>query len=177
MDARASSPECRLDPRFNHPPWVSRGTQAAVVNLVRRPFDYARFSTLDVQTAYAGMEWRLPFLDQRLVDLLVHLPRRLQNWRGHDRVVLRRVMQGRMPERLRLGPKRASMVALAHRGAREKERGRIESMMSGTRAADLGLIDEHLFRQAYGRYREGKTDLLDFRLTILTEAWLRHEAD
>jgi asparagine synthase (glutamine-hydrolysing) len=172
-DLQAPPLECYLDERFNHPPGVSLGTQAAVVNMVRRPFDYARFSTIDVQAAYAGVEWRLPYLDRRVVDFLIHLPRWLQNWRGRDRILLREVMQNRMPEALRTGLKQGFVTALIHRGTRDKERRRIESMMKDSRAVSLDLIDAQLFEQAYASYCRGESEDFDLRLAVLMEAWLR----
>ena len=104
------------------------------VNSIGRPFDLARYSAIDVTAAHAGVEWRLPFLDRRVVDLLLHAPRRLFSWRGDDRQILRRAMAGRMPERLRHRRGKSHIRDVLDRRLRLDDRERIEHMLDKPRA-------------------------------------------
>ncbi len=74
----------------------------------RQMLDVTRFSlpTLlryeDRNSMAHSIETRLPFLDQRVIELGLAMPERLKVSRGYGKYVLRQAMRGRVPDEVRL---------------------------------------------------------------------------
>ncbi len=182
--------------RVQPDPWIRRGTNGnsaprpfgdvlfvhpglspsarRVHQMLQSPFNLVRYSTLDVTTAYAGVEWRLPFLDLRVVEFLLRIPHRLRCWRGIDRVILREGMRGTLPEEVRMRPDKRHLIELYHRGMRSEERQRIEGLLQTPLAEALGFIDSGPLSEAFESYWQGGAeDFQHLKRPLCLEAWLR----
>ncbi len=158
---------------FSNPPGL---TPSALVSYrtLRSPYDLGRHSWLHTLAAHAGVELRLPYLDRRVVDLLLHIPPHLRSWKGADRVVLREAMQGCIPEQVRVRRHKSHLHALFHRGL-SNERHWIETVLLGSRAEALGFFDADKLRAGLCAFRQGRTAHWNYLFMPLSlEAWLRH---
>jgi len=169
----AAVPARPLPAEFTNPPGLTRSAHLAHQAL-RGSFDIARLAALDVTCAYAGVEWRLPFMDRRVVEFLLAVPPRMRSWQGEDRRILRESMRETLPDSVRLRRDKASMAGLIRRGLQEKARGRIEELLKDSRSAQLGYVKPVPLRHAFDAYWAGKKTR-DYRILIAVaiEAWLR----
>lgn len=170
VQAKPSRP---LPQEFTSPPGLSWSARLAHQAL-RSAFDIARLAALDVTCAYAGVEWRLPFLDRRVVEFLLAAPACMRSWKGEDRRILREAMQGILPEAVRLRRDKASMTGLIHRGLRDKSRGRVEALLDNSCAVELGLVKPGALRKTLDAYWASERER-DWRVlrALALEAWLR----
>ncbi|HEV8516263.1 MAG TPA: asparagine synthase-related protein [Candidatus Limnocylindrales bacterium] len=123
--------------------------------------------------SHAGVEWRFPFLDRRLVDFTLNLPRPVLYRAGWGRAVLREAMIGLLPETIRLRTTKATITDLVERGLLEHEAPRIERLLSGFVASRAVLADPAGLWSAWAAYRRNRRDL-DPRVinAVAVEAWM-----
>jgi asparagine synthase (glutamine-hydrolysing) len=139
---------------------------------IGRPFDLARHSAIDVTAAHAGVEWRLPFLDRRVVDLLLHAPRRLRSWHGGDRRILRLAMAGRMPERIRRRVTKSHIQDVLHGRLRYEERPAVERLLDKPRAEALEFVTGSV-AAVFDNLRAGTGTAYRLLSFLCLESWLR----
>lgn len=167
--------QCPLDEAFLMPPGLTASAQVAYRE-THSAFIMALYHTVDRTLAYAGVERRLPFLDRRVMDLLLVMPPKLRFWRGHDRVILRKSMRGILPDSIRLRRDKACLLDLVHRGLRE-ERPRIEALLSRPQAEALGFVNGERLRRTFDDYWQGRNQDMNLRQPLCLEAWLRARSD
>jgi asparagine synthase (glutamine-hydrolysing) len=156
-----------------HSPSGSRPMALSIHQLVRHPFNLARYSMLDVTMAYAGVEWRLPFLDRRLVDFMLNVPRHLIAWRGLRRIILRESLHGTLPEKVRTRRDKRHFEQLIRRGLDQKP-GRTEKLLTNSRAAAQGFLDTEAVRRIIRQYLEDQNSGAgQISKALSLEAWLR----
>lgn len=168
-----SKPSRPLPQEFTSPPGLSWSARLAHQAL-RSAFDIARLAALDVTCAYTGVEWRLPFLDRRVVEFLLAAPSCMRSWKGEDRRILREAMRGILPEAIRLRRDKASMAGLIHRGLRDQARPRVEALLENSESVKLQFVKPGALRTALETYwsNEQARDCRFLRVLSL-EAWLR----
>ena len=161
-------------PPLPEPAWPAGFPRAArwASQWIGRPFDLARHGAMDVTAAHAGVEWRQPFLDRRVVDLLMHLPVPLRSWRGEDRRVLRLAMNGRMPEQIRRRQSKIHINEVVDRRLRGEQRGAVESLLDNPRAVALDYVSDSV-KAAFARYWNGEKTAFDLLSFLCLESWLR----
>jgi asparagine synthase (glutamine-hydrolysing) len=122
--------------------------------------------------AYAGIDWRFPYYDRRVVEFALHLPRPLQYQRGSARAILREAMTGLLPERVRTRKSKTAIGALVDRGLLENETSRFEALLAGYEGPDVGAASANRVRAAADSYRTGGSGL-DSKVTyaIAIAAW------
>jgi asparagine synthase (glutamine-hydrolysing) len=122
-----------------------------------------------------GVESRLPFLDYRLVELAFRLPDDLKLRDGYNKFVLRRAMQGVLPERLvQERAKRRFIAPFWAWGAREWRPLLEEMLMQDARISPY--LDYARFRARLREYLAGNTATIHFRVLwrlLGTEMWMR----
>jgi asparagine synthase (glutamine-hydrolysing) len=78
----------------------------------------------------AGIELRDPFRDRRVVELALAAPAHLLHRRGEDKVLLRRALADLLPETVLRRRGSAPLGPLFRRGVAERERSRVETLLS-----------------------------------------------
>jgi asparagine synthase (glutamine-hydrolysing) len=81
---------------YPHPPVSSLGRAA----LVTGPMMVAGRERYDRVAGAFGVEPRDPFLDRRVIDFCLSCPASQMRWRGWRKVVLRRAMEGMLPQQV-----------------------------------------------------------------------------
>lgn len=123
--------------------------------------------------AARGLSFADPYSDRRLVELVLGLPQWLVQRRDHPKQLLIEAMRGIMPEGARRRVTKTIPQGLFDRGLREREVETVRSLLTGSRAAAHGWLDEAAARSAYDRYvATGETEH-DFWWVIAVESWLR----
>jgi asparagine synthase (glutamine-hydrolysing) len=164
--------EKSLEPAFIDPPRLKPSAQI-IHHCVRAPFSLARYSMLDLTMAFARAEWRLPFLDQRLVGFMLHAPHHLIAWRGVRRVILRESMHGTLPEKVRTRADKCHFEQLIRRGLGQ-ERGRAEALLTNSRAAAPGFLDTKTVQRIIQEYLDSQnTSAGQISKALCLEGWLR----
>ncbi len=134
---------------------------------IGRPHDLARYGAIDVTAAHAGVEWRLPFLDRRVVDLLLHAPRRLRSWHGGA---------GRMPEGIRRRESKSHIKDLLVRRLRDEQRAEVERLLDKPRAQAVDFTNGSV-GAAFGSFWNGKGTVYGLLSFLSLESWLRGGLD
>ena len=125
------------------------------------------------RAAAHGIELRNPLLDHRLFELAASLPTS-QVFRAAERkIVIRNAMRPYLPAEVIDRRTKIYPVAIFERGVREREARKVEALLTGMRAAELGFVDEEKLRSAYRDYRAGKDRSARFWHALTLESWLR----
>jgi asparagine synthase (glutamine-hydrolysing) len=120
-----------------------------------------------------GIEMRHPLLDHRLFEFAASLPTTQTFRAGQRKVIVRNAMRDTLPDEIVDMWGKITPETISERGLREREVGKVWALLSGMRAADLGLVDEAALRETYQRYLDGKTSNALFWYTLTLEDWLR----
>ena len=128
-----------------------------------------------LRAAAQGIELRHPLTDHRLLEFAATLPLDQCLRAGVPKMILRNAMRGYLPERILRPQERVMPFALFEHAMREREQRRVRELITGMRAAELGLVDEAALRQAFERYLQGSGSTV-FWHTLTLEAWLRRYA-
>ncbi len=132
-------------------------------------------SLMSLRAAERGVELRHPLVDHRLLEFAAALPLDQCLRAGVPKFVLRNAMRGYLPEEILRPQERVLPRALFDRGLRERQRETVRELITGMRAAELGLVDEQKLQAAYQRYLEGSGGTM-FWHTLALEDWLRRYA-
>ncbi|HEX6200805.1 MAG TPA: asparagine synthetase B family protein [Thermoanaerobaculia bacterium] len=124
------------------------------------------------RAAAHGVELRHPLLDHRLFELAAALPTSQLFRAARRKVVVRNAMRPFLPAEVVERRGKVYPVAIFERGAREREVQKMEALLTGMRAAELGLVDEGKLRAAYRDYRTGASRDAGFWRAVTLEAWL-----
>ena len=121
-----------------------------------------------------SLEVRLPFLDYRLVDLALNLPTGLKLRDGWTKYITRAVMP-ELPDAIRWRRDKQGFLTPERVWLRRELRPLIEELFSGSRLADLGLIDEQAFLQYYGLFLRGRPGIwyADITRVLTAELWAK----
>ena len=135
---------------------------------------------MDVTAAFAGTEWRLPFVDRRIIEFALRMPLHLACSKGLNRVILREAMRGLLPDAIRLRMDKTGLSELIWRGL-QNERNRVESLLGEPYLGTMGFVDKIALRQCLDEIQQAEKpdDCSPERLypTLFMEAWLRHTFD
>jgi asparagine synthase (glutamine-hydrolysing) len=119
-----------------------------------------------------GIELRHPLIDHRLVELAAAIPVEHAYEAGLQKAVLRHAMRGLLPETTLAQTHKVYPAAIA-RSSLRTEQQRVQDLMRGMRAAELGFIDEAKLRAAYAEFHAGRSLRTTFWHALTLEAWLR----
>ena len=130
----------------------------------------------DRRASPLGIEPRHPFLDRRLLELVLALPSRVLFRIGSRKPLLRQAMRGLLPETLLARRDKTRFGRFLDLSFREKAAAKIEALLEAPLSADLGILDAAQLRAAYRAYRTGQgtgsAHLLWNAVTL--ELWVRH---
>ena len=127
----------------------------------------------DRAAAAHGLEYRYPFLDPRLVDLMMAFPHEQRADRGLQKPVLRRAMVGTLPEQVRTRRDKAEFTPYLRAGFFEPHRGELRALFATSRLEAAGLIDARPLRQAIDESSVDDSTLDGLTLATCMELWLR----
>ncbi|MGH9895519.1 MAG: asparagine synthase-related protein, partial [bacterium] len=126
-------------------------------------------------TARFGVECRYPFLDRRVVELLIALPEE-QRWRdGEWRFILRQAMKDQLPESLRQRLVKAEFSPPIDRELRDRQGPAVEQLLRQSSLASMGMVDPRRLLACLERYRKGQEKFLTGTIMLLVglELWYR----
>lgn len=135
----------------------------------------ARLSQFDAFARNCGIEWRHPFMDQRLVELVLSGPPQLRFYRGVTKFALREAQKGTVPEVVRLRRSKAHVTALTRRGS-DRERTALDDVLSDRLVVRAGYYTERQVNRLRRNLRSGGTyrTLRRQSKVFYLEAWLRY---
>jgi asparagine synthase (glutamine-hydrolysing) len=149
-------------------------TRAVWENLEGPPLKYGA-ARWDRVAASVGAELRHPFLDLRLVELVLSMPREQRTAPGLDKPkpVLRRAMKGKLPEIVRGRLQLADFTDYIGLPL-DRHRDRIVRLFEDSRLAAAGILDPGPVQRMLAS--SGRSDSLRLSLVglIALELWLRH---
>jgi asparagine synthase (glutamine-hydrolysing) len=144
-------------------------------NLVGIPW-YRRIANWhDRNAARFGIEMRHPFLDRRLCEYVLAIPGEQLFRLGSTKNLLRRSMEGCLPEKIRLRPGKTSFIPLLDATIRQRAKDEITDLLRAPWCAELGFVDGESLRAAYLDYLKGGAEEARRALwpAITLEIWLR----
>ncbi len=122
-------------------------------------------------------ELREPYLDHRLVELLLRLPADQRYRHGRSKALLRRAMADRLPDAVRHPSKRA-VVTPQREWLRGPLADAVDRLLGGPRFRARGLFDADACRRAFADFRAGKGSNAFFVWQwVGTELWFRRFVD
>jgi asparagine synthase (glutamine-hydrolysing) len=125
-----------------------------------------------------GIEVRHPFLDRRLVELMLAIPSRLRSQPGCYKPFLRRAIEGLLPERVRTRTDKTALCSFFYFSLRQRERCKIEKLLAAPLADEMKILDAAKLREAYRAWQEDSTpESLGLWPALTFEIWLRKFVD
>jgi asparagine synthase (glutamine-hydrolysing) len=127
----------------------------------------------DQMSMAASIESRVPFLDHPLMEFAARLPQRMKLRGLTTKYILRRAMQGTLPEQILVRRKMGFPVPVGRWFARDY-RHLLDEYVTGQRAANRGLFDPTYVRTVVAEHERGHANHAE-RLWALvnTEIWQR----
>jgi asparagine synthase (glutamine-hydrolysing) len=120
-----------------------------------------------------GLGFADPWSDRRLAEFVLAVPQ----WRiqrvGESKRIARLAMRGIMPEQVRHRAGKTIPVSLFDRGFKERARDTVFALITGSRAAARGYLDEAAFRNYYESFLRDGPQPHDFWWVLTLEMWLR----
>jgi asparagine synthase (glutamine-hydrolysing) len=172
-----------IDPAFSRKYDLPRRTPlyGFLPRLYRSPAAQKQYLTIK-RTSAPLLQWymadpqieaRYPYLDRRLVEFAMAIPMDQKLRIGETRSVLRRAMQGILPEKVRTR-RRKAVFDQANSISLKKEWKMVSHLAKSSSLASLGIIDSRRFHRALesaslGLLKEGYL----FWATLSLEMWVR----
>lgn len=120
-----------------------------------------------------GIDLRHPLLDHRLWELAAALPSTQTFAAGNRKIALRRALRRVLPPDVWGSLGKTYPSAIADRGLRERETGKVWGLLQGMRAAGMGFVDEARLHEEYRSYLARKSQSTHLWQALTLEAWLR----
>ena len=121
----------------------------------------------------AGTQYADPFSDRRLAELVLSMPQALVQRRGEPKRILRRAMRDVTPKAALLAARKVIPTTLYDRGFREREVATARDLLTNTRAAAMGWLDESAARHHFEGYVRGEQWPEEVWAPLTLEMWLR----
>ena len=129
----------------------------------------------DNYAVYAGIDWRFPFYDRRLIDFLLSVPPHYMFRGGQSRCLIRIYMKGLLPEKIRNRTTKCHLGDIQERGIKEKETRRVRDLIEHSRAVEMGLVHPGILIKAWDScWNGGKYPSRPLVRFLCVEAWLRY---
>jgi len=167
----------RAEGRVRVPSAVRRRGRSATESYrqLTSPRAHMLLNQLTTLAQHAGLELRFPFLDRRLVEFTLGLPRRLRFRDGIFKEILRQGLATIYPEAIRTRVRRSHFSELDARGLVD-EREAIRSLLKGSRLREMGLATDRDIRMHRGLVDDGLPYFSTYASLcrfLSLEAWLR----
>lgn len=141
--------------------------------MLRSPVTMPESDLLGLMNSYAGIEYRHPYLDRRMIEFLIKIPSHLRSFNGVSRVLLRDSMKNKMPEKVRMRKSKGSIMQLYYQGF-NKEQERINGIINNSELKKLFLINSTKLKNEFKLILNKKNDNSRFMgKYICLETWLQ----
>jgi asparagine synthetase B (glutamine-hydrolysing) len=121
-----------------------------------------------------GLDYGGPFLDVRLVDLILRSPGDVLYRDGRTKVVLRRALGDLLPPIVRERTDKGNFTPLLERGLRERRRGFALALLEDSELERRGYVLPDPWKSMVRRYLDGDDALAtQCWITLTAEIWLR----
>jgi asparagine synthase (glutamine-hydrolysing) len=120
-----------------------------------------------------GIEVRHPFLDSRVIEYVFALPPGRLVGREGRKALLRRAMQGRLPDFVRLRRDKTRFGPFIDVTLREKGADRIAELLHRPLMVKMGILRNDQLRSAYKAYQSGDLTHRKLWYAFTLETWLR----
>lgn len=127
---------------------------------------------LSRQASHFGIEIHCPLSDHRLQEFAASLPPGQLVRAGVHKIIVRNANRGILPDEVINRTAKIIPREVALRGLRA-ESEKILPVMKGMRLSDLGIINETVLRDYYGKFLDGAHNDTVFFYAIAAELWLR----
>lgn len=126
--------------------------------------------------AASGLEIRHPFLDRRLVELVLSTPPALLFRAGRYKELLRRALGERLPPLIRDRIGKTSFLPFLEQRWRRSGSGALRALLRSSALAEMGVVRGDRLRREVEAYLQGRyTRLRPYLWTIITaERWLKY---
>jgi asparagine synthase (glutamine-hydrolysing) len=118
-------------------------------------------------TAMAGVEYRHPFLDRRLVEYQLSTPPQLHFSDGRTKMMLRKSLNGILPNAVQCRTSFAHFTEVAEYGLCTKEKQQIDNLFEEAAKVQEKYIDANLFNLTWQEYCAGDKSSRRFLLALL----------
>jgi asparagine synthase (glutamine-hydrolysing) len=123
--------------------------------------------------AVRGLGFADPWSDLRIIRFVLSVPQ----WRVHrasePKRLAREGLRGIVPEAVRLRSGKTIPIGLYNRGLMERGVPVVRDLLRNSMAAEMGLLDGDLLREAYEAFLTGRQPRHDFWWPLTAEFWLR----
>ncbi len=113
----------------------------------------------DLVSSAFSLEPRFPFLDHRIVEFALALPRSQQVRNGLSKYVLRSAMKGALPDAVRMSRKHFGTPVPLQRWMKQLGPN-IEAVFKSKKFRERKYFNQHAVMEAYKRFCNGETDQL-----------------
>jgi asparagine synthase (glutamine-hydrolysing) len=168
MERDNFSPFVREERRFN-----DVVNQALFETLRRGIYHLVRYA--DRNSMAFSREVRLPFLDHRVVEFLLSLPPEEKIGQGMTKLILRRAMQGKMPEKVRLRTSKLGFTPPEKLWFQQQAlRDWMLELLHSKSLAQRGWVDVETVRRVSDEHWSGRRDWTNLLWQwISVELWAR----
>jgi asparagine synthase (glutamine-hydrolysing) len=166
----------RLQALSSRRPAVALATRREHWRALSSPLWPCALELADKAAAACSVEFRYPFFDRRLMEFCLSLPSAQKLSRGWTRVVLRRAMQGILPEKVQWRLRKASLAPNFRRKMLEYDRGVLESVILNEPEQIEEFVDVPALQAAYERYAadplQSEQDINNIYRAVMLGRWL-----
>jgi len=120
-----------------------------------------------------GLELTLPYFDRRLVEYVLGIPAYILGRPGNYRRLHREAMSGRLPENVRLRPRRTSFEPLLQKGLRDMEKHTQRQILKKALIVDRGYIRADWLNEQLNREFDLSIESMQLWRCISLELWLQ----
>lgn len=120
-----------------------------------------------------GLEFADPWSDLRLAEFAIAVPQRVLNVTGEEKRLVRRALEGVVPEESRGRMGKVSPFPLYERALRDRETDRVLDLLTDAEVERRGWVDAVELRSRFEAYLEGGSFPHGMWATLALEMWLR----
>jgi len=125
-----------------------------------------------------SIESRVPFLDYRLVEFAFSIPYDEKISNGTTKLILRKSMEGRLPESVRLRRDKMGYPAPLAKWIRSDLKDPIQNILFSTKMRQRGILNHKIMGQRYENHLSGKADhTWEIWRWLTLETWFRKFID
>lgn len=170
LQRAAAGPECSPDSDSRHPLSAARRRRLLHVlsPLAMRVAVWTERTCAAFGTAYAD-----PWSDRRIAEFVLAAPQHLLHRAVEPKRLARRAMKGIMPAHAIRSAAKIVPGPLYERALREQAYRTVVDLLTDSRAAQLGFIDQTALRARFERFVRGEERIFDLWSTLTLETWLR----